>query len=71
MHIAHIIFRFEDTFLQIAAPPVKVARPPVVGVKLWHPPRPAQITGPKPLAVVGASDSVMVVIASRTVVGVT
>jgi hypothetical protein len=71
MHIAHIIFRFEDTFLQIAAPPVKVACPPVVGVGPWHPPRPAQITGPKPLVVAGASDSVMVVIASRTVVGVT
>jgi hypothetical protein len=46
MYIAHTIFRFEDTFLQIAASPVKVV-------------------------VVGASDSVMVIITSATVVGVT
>jgi hypothetical protein len=71
MYIAHITFRFEDTFLQIAAPPVKVASPLVVGVELWHPPRLLQITGPTPLVVVGASGSVMVVIASGTVVGVT
>ena len=50
MYIAHIILRFEDTFLQVAAPPVKVA---------------------SPLVVVGVSDSVMVVITSGTVVGVT
>lgn len=50
MYMAHIIFRFEDTFLQITAPPVKVA---------------------SPLVVVGAGDSVMVVVTSRTVVGVT
>jgi hypothetical protein len=30
MHIAHTIFRPEDTFLQTAAPPVKVACPLVV-----------------------------------------
>ena len=68
MYIAPIIFRFEDTFLQIAAPPVKAACPLVVGVEPWHPPTPLQITGPKPLVVVGASDSVIVTIASRTVV---
>ena len=50
MHIAHIIFRCEDTFLQVAAPPVKVE---------------------SPLVVVGASDSVMVAVTSRIVVGVT
>ena len=71
MYIAHIIFRFEDTFLQIAAPPVKVASLLVVGVERWHVPRPLQITGPKPPVVVGASGSVMVVIPSSTVVGVT
>jgi hypothetical protein len=59
MHIAHIIFCSEDTFLQITAPPVKVPCPLVVGA------------GPKPLVAVGASDSVMTVITSRTVVGVT
>ena len=71
MHIAHIIFRFKGTFPQIAAPPVKVANLLVVGVERWHVPRPLQITGPKPPVVVGASGSVMVVIASGIVVGVT
>jgi hypothetical protein len=71
MHIAHIIFRSEGTFLQIAAPPVKIAGLLVVGVELWHVPIPLQITGPKPPVVVGASGSVMVAIPSRTVVGVT
>ena len=71
MHTAHIIFRFEGTSLQVAAPPVKVASPLVVGVELWHPPTPLQIIDPTPLVVVDASDSVMVVVASRIVVGVT
>lgn len=71
MHIAHIIFRFEDTFLQVTAPPVKVAGLLLVGVELWHVPRPLQINSPKPLVVADASGSVMVAIASETVVGVT
>lgn len=51
MYIAHIIFRFESTFPQVAAPPVKVASPLVVGVELSHPPTPLQIIDPTPLVV--------------------
>jgi hypothetical protein len=60
MTIAHNKFCLEGASLQVAASPVKVAGPLAVVLELSQPPKPLQITDPRPPPVVGVKKAVLV-----------